>query len=162
MADRSISEGVASSAPSVYFETLGCAKNEVDTRDMQEALRASGYRIAETIDDCDAIVVNTCSFIRPAIEESIDAFFELSDAESVRARGIPVIVAGCLPARFGDELSDAMTEAAAFVPCAEEESLPGILASLVQSSAVAREGEGLHGDGHEVPDGLRLLGASPT
>lgn len=131
MRDRFDVQGAASTAPSVYFETLGCAKNEVDTRDMQDALRASGFTIAGSIDACDAVVINTCSFIRPAIEESIDAFFELSDAERIRDEGIPVIVAGCLPARFGDELSDALPEAAALVPCAEEDGLAEVIANLL-------------------------------
>lgn len=114
--------------PSVYFATLGCAKNEVDTRHMQEALLQDGFAISDDAEGCDAIVVNTCSFIRPAIEESIDAIFELAGIEGAHGGGVPVVVAGCLPARFGDDLASELVEAAAFVPCADE----GDIASVVR------------------------------
>lgn len=120
-------EGQAAACPSVYFATLGCAKNEVDTRHMQEALVRDGFSIADGVEGCDAIVVNTCSFIRPAIEESIDAIFELAGIEDAHGSSIPVVVAGCLPARFGDDLAAELTEAAAFVPCADEGNIAAVL-----------------------------------
>lgn len=156
MEDRSRASGADSSAPSVYFETLGCAKNEVDTRDMQDALIEAGYAIADFADACDAIVINTCSFIRPAIEESIDAFFELSSMEHVTSLGIPVIVAGCLPARFGDELSDSLPEASAFLPCAEEGRIADIVAHVLGD---AQPHEQLEPDDHEPLAGISLENA---
>ena len=110
---------------------MGCAKNEVDTRDMEQCLASAGFCIAESLDDADAIVVNTCSFILPAIEESIDAFFDISEASSIRSRNVPVIVAGCMPARFGDDLEDELTEAAAFVPCSEEHRIASVVADCL-------------------------------
>ena len=61
----------------VAFLTLGCAKNEVDTADMQEALVCAGFDIVDINDPADAIVINTCAFIQPAIEESIDTILEI-------------------------------------------------------------------------------------
>lgn len=120
--------------PSVYFITLGCAKNEVDTRDMQESLVSEGFDIAESPHECNAAVVNTCSFIRPAIEESLDAIFELADLEPIRNGGVPIIVAGCMPARFGDELADELCEASAFVPCAKEADIARVVRECLEKA----------------------------
>ncbi len=121
----------AEQAALVFFETLGCAKNEVDTRDMQSALLEAGYGIAEDIDSCDVVVVNTCAFIQPAIEESIDAVFEAAGCEHVTVANVPVIVAGCLPARFGSDLEDAFDEVSAFVPCSKEEDIAEIVGHVL-------------------------------
>lgn len=127
-------EGRAGARPSVYFITLGCAKNEVDTRDMQESLVREGMGVACCPEECDAVVVNTCSFIRPAIEESLDAIFEVADMESVKGRGVPVVVAGCMPSRFGDDLVDELTEASAFVPCSDEHDIARIVRECLGSA----------------------------
>lgn len=130
-------EGRAGARPSVYFITLGCAKNEVDTRDMQESLAREGMGVACCPEECDAVVVNTCSFIRPAIEESLDAIFEVADMEAVRSRGVPVVVAGCMPSRFGVDLADELTEAAAFVPCSDEHDIARVVRESLEAAGTA-------------------------
>lgn len=127
-------EGRAGARPSVYFITLGCAKNEVDTRDMQESLVRKGMGIACCPEECDAVVVNTCSFIRPAIEESLDAIFEVADMETIRSREVPIVVAGCMPSRFGAELAEELTEAAAFVPCSDEHEIARVVRECLEAS----------------------------
>ena len=56
----------------VFFRSLGCPKNRVDSELMLGALALGGYAIAERIEDADVAVINTCSFIESAREESID------------------------------------------------------------------------------------------
>ena len=94
------------SAPkgSVFFRSLGCPKNQLDTEVMLGSLAIDGYALAERIEDADVAVVNTCSFIESAREESIEAILELADLrETGKLRGL--VVAGCLPQRYGGELA---------------------------------------------------------
>lgn len=111
--------------PNIFFETLGCAKNEVDTRAMIEKVRDAGFCIVDSKDQADAVVVNTCSFIQSATEESIEAVLEATEGEDGKTR--PVIVAGCMPARFGEELEEALPEVSSFVPCSKEDDIVAIL-----------------------------------
>ncbi len=63
--------------PSIAFVTLGCPKNEVDTDRMRAAVAASSYRLEDDSALSDVVVVNTCSFISDATEESIATILEL-------------------------------------------------------------------------------------
>ena len=122
-------------APAVAFVTLGCAKNEVDTVHMRDRVAAAGFAVADDPECADAIIVNTCSFIQAATEESLEAVFEAASLDAVAAGEAVVIVAGCMPARYGDELSRSLTEAAAFVPCADEERIADVVASALGLAA---------------------------
>ena len=95
-----------SAAPkaTVHFRSLGCAKNLLDTEVMLGTLATRGYAIAESLEDADVAVVNTCSFIDSAREESVQAILEVADLrESGRLRGL--VVAGCMPQRYGAALA---------------------------------------------------------
>lgn len=109
--------------------TLGCPKNEVDSDRMAAALLATGYDLAGDPEDADVVILNTCGFIRDAVEESIDVALELSEWKA-GAPGRALVVAGCMPARYGPELAAAMPEADAFVPVAEEGGIADVLAAL--------------------------------
>lgn len=122
---------------SVCFVTLGCAKNEVDTRDMKQALRAAGYGVEAEAEDADAIIVNTCSFIQAATEESIEAVLDAADVPGVMAGEVPLIVAGCMPARYGDELADEFEEVSAFVPCSAEGDIVAVVERVLAGKAFA-------------------------
>ena len=113
--------------PAVAFVTMGCAKNEVDTQRMQSQLRRAGFAIANDPQTANAVVVNTCSFIQSATEESLEAIFEVAGMPNVAA-GAALIVAGCMPARYGEELADELQEASAFVPCSKEDDISSIVA----------------------------------
>ena len=119
---------------SVAFITLGCAKNEVDSEKMRAKAKAAGYRIEQDPEKADAIVINTCSFIQSATEESLEAIFEAAGMENVASGDAKLIVAGCMPARYGDELAAELTEACAFVPCSKEDDLGEILNALFGGS----------------------------
>lgn len=120
----------------VSFLTLGCAKNESDSARMQEDLIRAGYSIVDINDPADVIVVNTCSFIRSAIEESLDAVFEIAGYESVASGGTKLVVCGCMPSRFGDDLAEELTEADKFVACSEEDNIVEIIDDILGVSSV--------------------------
>lgn len=110
-------------AARVSFVTMGCAKNEVDTASMKKRLHAAGYMTDAECDEADVIIINTCSFIQSATEESLEAIFEAASLPRVLAGQAHIIVAGCMPARYGDDLSTELIEAAAFVPCSKEDDI---------------------------------------
>ena len=98
-----------SAVPSVCLITMGCAKNEVDSAAMARRLREAGFSVTEEASSADAIIVNTCSFIQAATEESIDAIFEAASLPKVDEGSAALIVAGCMPARYGDDLAAELT-----------------------------------------------------
>ncbi len=110
--------------------TLGCAKNEVDSAHMKSRILEAGYRFVEDPEQADAVIVNTCSFIQSATEESIEAIFELADLESVASGDAHLVVAGCMPARYGADLETELSEVRAFVPCSREDDIAQVLDGL--------------------------------
>ena len=95
--------------------SLGCAKNLVDAEIMLGSLLKSGVEITSDAAQADAIIVNTCSFIDSAQEESVDTILESVELREAANRGQAVIVSGCLPQRFRDELPRLMPEVDAFM-----------------------------------------------
>jgi ribosomal protein S12 methylthiotransferase len=125
----------APGAPSVAFLTLGCPKNEVDTDRMRAAVANSAFSVARDAGDADVLVVNTCSFIEAATEESVETVLEAAVDWAPERPGRRLVVAGCMPSRYGSELSTAMPEVDAFVPVAEEGTLLQVLERLTGFSA---------------------------
>ena len=83
--------------------SLGCAKNLVDAEIMLGSLVKSGVEITNDAASADVVIVNTCSFIDAAQEESVDAILESSELREAQNRGQGLIVSGCLPQRFGSQ-----------------------------------------------------------
>lgn len=103
---------------SVSLVNLGCPKNQVDAEVMLGQLVRAGYRIASSPEQADLVVVNTCSFVGDAKEESIRAVLEAGALKSTgRARA--VVVSGCLPQRYREELLPLLPEVDAFVGTGE-------------------------------------------
>ncbi|MGD9009843.1 MAG: 30S ribosomal protein S12 methylthiotransferase RimO [Desulfobacteraceae bacterium] len=100
--------------PNVYIETLGCARNQVDSEVMAAALGRAGWRLCDEPGDAEAIVVNTCSFIESATDESIDTILALA-AYKTRGRCRRLIVSGCLPERYREETAKALPEVDQFL-----------------------------------------------
>lgn len=130
-------------SPRVLFVTLGCAKNEVDTDRMRALLLDAGCAEAFEVDDADVIIINTCSFLATATSESIETTLELAEdvAGGVRAR--PIIMCGCVPSRYGDELPDQLPEVAAFVRADEEDAIVSVVREVLGlTEEPARLGDG--------------------
>jgi ribosomal protein S12 methylthiotransferase len=95
--------------------SLGCAKNLVDAEIMLGALLKSGVEITNDPASADAVIVNTCSFIDAAQEESVDTILESAEVRAAKNRGQSLIVSGCLPQRFREELPKLLPEVDAFM-----------------------------------------------
>jgi ribosomal protein S12 methylthiotransferase len=98
----------------VYLNSLGCVRNLVDSEIMLGDLAAGGFGLTRNADEADVIVVNTCGFIETAVEESIDAILELSEFKKT-GKCRRLIVAGCLPERFREDLAASLPEVDAFL-----------------------------------------------
>jgi ribosomal protein S12 methylthiotransferase len=95
--------------------SLGCAKNLVDAEIMLGSLLKGGVEITNDAAQADAVIVNTCSFIDSAQEESVDTILESAEVREAKNRGQSLIVAGCLSQRFRDELPKLLPEVDAFM-----------------------------------------------
>ena len=95
--------------------SLGCAKNLVDAEIMLGSLIKDGIEITNDAAHADALIVNTCSFIDSAQEESVDAILESAEIREAKNRGQSLIVSGCLPQRFREELPKLLPEVDAFM-----------------------------------------------
>ena len=112
---------------SLLFVTLGCAKNEVDTDRMRSLLTAAGYAEVQRAEDADAVLINTCSFLASATSESIECTLELADEVAEGVRRAPIVMCGCVPSRYGDELPRELPEVAAFVRTDEEDGIVSVV-----------------------------------
>ncbi len=114
------------SAPSAsfYIETLGCPKNAVDSDKVVASLLADGLVAVSEPSDADLIVVNTCAFIEPARQESIDVSLALA---GTKRAGAKLVITGCMAERYGAELAAALPEADAVVGFAGEGSISDVV-----------------------------------
>lgn len=126
-----MSEQFADVFGAVYFITLGCAKNEVDTDRMRSLLLAAGYEEALDVEEADLAIVNTCSFLASATEESIEATLALAEEAADGVRSLPIVMCGCVPSRYGADLPAELPEVAAFVRTDEEDGIVGVVDGLL-------------------------------
>ena len=104
-------------------------KNFDDTDMAKGILGKSGHEIAETPEDADVIIVNTCGFIEAAKKESIDEVFRMAE---YKKQGKKLLVSGCLAQRYAKDLSDEMSEADGFLGGNDYDKLPEILDNIVK------------------------------
>ncbi len=108
----------------IYIESLGCAKNQVDSEILLSYALENGYERTEDVSEADVIVVNTCGFIQSAKEESINTFFGLKEKNS----GAKIILAGCLAQRYGETME--LEEADAIFGNHDLSLFPSVLKSV--------------------------------
>ena len=104
----------------LFIISLGCSKNQVDTEAMMSCLLPTGFTLTDNPDDADVMLVNTCSFIEPARVESIDSILELVQIKSEKQK---LIVAGCLPQRYGSQIADEIPEVDLWLDIVSEGSI---------------------------------------
>jgi len=115
----------SSAMPRIGFVSLGCPKNLVDSEVMMGLLSVNGAQITSRAEDADIIVVNTCSFIDTAKQESVDTILEMA-GHKTHGRARKLIVTGCLVERYRDEIQKNIPEIDAVLGTGE---LEGILAA---------------------------------
>lgn len=126
-----MSESFPDAFGAIYFITLGCAKNEVDTDRMRSLLLAAGYAEADDVSGADLAIVNTCSFLASATEESIEATLALAEEVADGVRSVPIVMCGCVPSRYGSDLPGELPEVAAFVRTDEEDGIVPVVDGLL-------------------------------
>ncbi|MDD3249194.1 MAG: 30S ribosomal protein S12 methylthiotransferase RimO [Smithellaceae bacterium] len=114
----------------LHILSLGCAKNQIDSEVMAGLARASGMTMAERPQDADVLLVNTCGFIRPAKEESIEAILTLAQIKKQQGHAMKLVVAGCLAQRYGKELLAEIPETDLLVGTGEVGRIAGHLRNL--------------------------------
>ena len=120
---------VAVSTPArVAIVTLGCGRNEVDSDQLAGLLATGGHDVVDDPSDAEIVLVNTCTFIGPAKQESIDTILAACDLKERGARG--VVVVGCMAERYGDELARELPEADAVVGFGGYPTLPGLVSDV--------------------------------
>jgi ribosomal protein S12 methylthiotransferase len=105
------------------IESLGCAKNQVDSEQLIAHLESAGLQWVPEAERAEAVIVNTCGFITSAKEQSIRTALELKS----RFPGKKILLAGCLVARYGEELSRALGELDGFVGLRDPQGLERLL-----------------------------------
>ncbi len=114
-------------AKKVYFVSLGCPKNQVDTEVMLGLVRAHGHVLVDAPELADMLVVNTCGFIEAAKEESIETILELARVKAGAGQPTQLVVAGCLSQRYPTELAAELPEVDHFLGSADMLGLERVL-----------------------------------
>src|SRR2546425_7499564 len=126
----------ASRRKKVGFVSLGCPKSLVDSEVMMGLLTQAGAELTSRAEDADVIVVNTCSFIGSAQQESVDTILEMARLKT-EGRAQKLVVAGCLVERFRDEIQKNMPEVDAVVGTGELEKILGAAGIAGETAAAS-------------------------
>ena len=110
----------------VHLISLGCPKNRVDSEVMVGMLGNSNYQLVDRPDDANVIIVNTCSFIQPATEESIDTVLDMAGYKNT-GHCEKLVVTGCMVQRYGQSLEDELPEVDHFLGTGEYHRITEVL-----------------------------------
>jgi ribosomal protein S12 methylthiotransferase len=110
----------------IHYVSLGCPKNRVDSEVMLGMASEEGYTVVPHPEEADVLVVNTCSFIDAARRESVDAILEMADIKQAYP-GKKLVVTGCLPQRYPEELAKELPEVDHFVGTGQIPSFRNVL-----------------------------------
>jgi ribosomal protein S12 methylthiotransferase len=120
--------------PKVGFVSLGCPKNLVDSEVMMGILARAGYEITPRAGDADVLVVNTCSFIAPAQQESVQSILEMAEYKKF-GRAQRLIVAGCMVERYRNEIREQIPEVDAVIGTGEVEKILEVCEGRIREDA---------------------------
>ncbi len=98
----------------LHLVSLGCARNSIDSDRMLGRLSKAGWLVEDEPDEADVIIVNTCSFIESAVNESVDTILALAEFKK-KGTCKKLIVAGCLPERFRERIIETLPEVDCFI-----------------------------------------------
>ncbi|CAM4105591.1 30S ribosomal protein S12 methylthiotransferase RimO [Corallococcus soli] len=123
--------------------TLGCPKNRVDSEVMLGTLRTRGYSLVQDPAAAQVIVVNTCAFIGPAKQESVDSILEMAELKKTGACKT-LVVTGCLSQRYGQDLSQEMPEVDHFLGTSAYAQIGDLLAAEASPRQVIPDPDYIH------------------
>jgi ribosomal protein S12 methylthiotransferase len=116
---------------SLYFSSLGCSKNLVDSQVMLGHLGLDGFTVTQEPSEAAVIIVNTCSFIEAAKIESIETVLDLADFKNPEFGNCEALVmSGCMAQRYAHELEDSMPEVDMFIGTGEYNKIVPLLKAL--------------------------------
>jgi ribosomal protein S12 methylthiotransferase len=116
--------------PTIAFTHLGCEKNRIDTEHMIGLLAHAGYQVDSNEELADYVVVNTCSFIQAAREESVRTLVELAEANK------KIVITGCMAQHFQDQLLDELPEAVALVGTGDYHKIVDVIQQVEKGDRV--------------------------
>ncbi len=116
--------------PTIAISHLGCEKNRIDSEHMLGLLAQSGYGIGADEEGADYVIVNTCSFIQAAREESVRTLVELAEADK------KIVITGCMAQHFQAELLAELPEAVAVVGSADYHKIVDVIERVEQGERV--------------------------
>ncbi len=114
-----------------HLISLGCAKNLVDSEVMLGALTLRGWKLEATPEAAEVLLLNTCGFIQPAVEEAIEEIFALVELKE-RYPEKKIVVVGCFVQRYRESLVEELPEVDLFVGTEGPEQLPDLLELMMQ------------------------------
>ena len=136
----------------VHIQTLGCARNDVDSEELAARLEAGGFALVGDPGEAETVVVNTCGFVEQAKKDSIDTLLAAADLkESGRTRA--VVAVGCMAERYGVRLADELPEADAVLGFDDYGLIADRLRQILDGHAPAP---------HVPRDRRKLLPLAPT
>lgn len=124
------------SSVTVGLVSLGCAKNLVDAEVMLGSLLEQGMNLTNTPEEADVVIINTCSFIDAAQEESVDTILETAEFREHTRPDQGLIVSGCLPQRFRKQLPELLPEVDAFMGVDQITEAPRIVREALKKRAI--------------------------
>ena len=123
-----------------FIATLGCDKNTVDSEQISGLLLRGGYERSDDAADADVVLINTCSFIDPAKEESIEAILGFAEARKNGDGDYKIAVLGCLPELYMDEVTEAIPEFDIWVRPSEYNNIYDIIAGNARPNPRGEKG----------------------
>ncbi|HEX7159018.1 MAG TPA: 30S ribosomal protein S12 methylthiotransferase RimO, partial [Edaphobacter sp.] len=158
------------SRPKIGFVSLGCPKNLVDSEVMMGLLHNAGGELTHNAEDAEILVVNTCSFIDSAKQESVNTILEMAQHKQANGgRAQRLIVAGCLVERYRNEIQKNIPEVDAVVGTGELEAILNAAGlapkpapqsdspfNILQPSLVSRAPSAVHQHSHPTEEGAQL------
>ncbi len=144
----------------VAFTSLGCDKNRVDSEVMLGILSQNGFQTIADEAEADIIVVNTCCFIKDALEESIETILEMAEYKKTgKCKGL--IVAGCLGQRYEKEFFQELPEVDAIIGTAAYESVAVVAADILAGKMGGKYLEDINRPMENANGKLRVLSTAP-
>ena len=109
-----------------YLVSLGCAKNLVDSEKITAVMEQHGYKLTMDPSSADILIVNTCGFIKDAVEESVETILELAEIKKINPE-VKLVVSGCMVQRYREMLAEELPEVDLFVGTREFFKIPELL-----------------------------------
>ncbi len=116
--------------PTIAISHLGCEKNRIDTEHMLGLLVQAGYSVDTNEELADYVIVNTCSFIQAAREESVRTLVELAEADK------KIVITGCMAQHFQEQLLEELPEAAAVIGTGDYHKIVDVISRVEEGERV--------------------------